>query len=295
MTSKSSIARKSKTIEVPPKQETSSKTSPKPKERVESPSKEPVDAHSPDQSPTDSLNQHRSPYYYGDLFNKPPLDQLSKTQPKYRKSISLDVPAERSRTTGFLKRNSLAGDGETSQQPSFADQPVSLAADHQQQPLSPTAGENVQRPIVNEILSSCIITEWDHTLMPPHRLLTNDLPGSVCTCVASPDDDDDDDEEELELPRPPHQERPTHQPRKSRRNQQKTTEHEQEDLGEEGDDEEEMARQRHLYETAFDCKVNRSDDDLDDFDRVTNHPVLHSQVRFCFFILISLETKENRS
>ncbi|XP_023288654.1 uncharacterized protein LOC105694991, partial [Orussus abietinus] len=40
-------------------------------------------------------------------------------------------------------------------------------------------------------------------------------------------------------------------------------------------DEEEMARRRHLYETAFDCKVSRSDDDLDDLDRVTNHPVLH--------------------
>lgn len=31
---------------------------------------------------------------------------------------------------------------------------------------------------------------------------------------------------------------------------------------------------RQIYETAFDCKVERSDDDLDDFDRVSNHPAL---------------------
>lgn len=39
-----------------------------------------------------------------------------------------------------------------------------------------------------------------------------------------------------------------------------------------------MARQRQLYETAFDCKISRSDDDLDDMDRVSNHPVLHTYV-----------------
>ncbi|XP_046966429.1 uncharacterized protein LOC124534565 isoform X1 [Vanessa cardui] len=31
---------------------------------------------------------------------------------------------------------------------------------------------------------------------------------------------------------------------------------------------------RQIYETAFDCKIARSDDDLDDFDRVSNHPAL---------------------
>ncbi|KAF4526551.1 hypothetical protein B566_EDAN009122 [Ephemera danica] len=34
------------------------------------------------------------------------------------------------------------------------------------------------------------------------------------------------------------------------------------------------ARQRHVYETAFDSRVQRSDDDLDEVDRVSNHPVL---------------------
>jgi len=41
---------------------------------------------------------------------------------------------------------------------------------------------------------------------------------------------------------------------------------------------EEMSRKGLLYETAFDSKISRSDDDLDDLDRVTNHPVLFSRL-----------------
>lgn len=36
----------------------------------------------------------------------------------------------------------------------------------------------------------------------------------------------------------------------------------------------EMTRQRHVYETAFDSRVAKSDDDLDEIDKVTNHSVL---------------------
>lgn len=36
----------------------------------------------------------------------------------------------------------------------------------------------------------------------------------------------------------------------------------------------EMSRQRHLYETAFDCRISKSDDDLDRIDQVSNHPIL---------------------
>ncbi|KAK9889196.1 hypothetical protein WA026_004475 [Henosepilachna vigintioctopunctata] len=35
-----------------------------------------------------------------------------------------------------------------------------------------------------------------------------------------------------------------------------------------------MTRQRHVYETAFDCRINKSEDDLDQIDQVANHPVL---------------------
>ncbi|OAD56395.1 hypothetical protein WN48_03439 [Eufriesea mexicana] len=202
--------------------------------------------HLTDQSPTESNQpvRHPSPYYYGDLFKVP--EQISKSQPnRYRKSVSLDVP------------------------------------------VSPTSGSEHAVPARNEILSSCIITEWDHTLMPPHRLLSHDLPTTVCTCVASAEEEEDElDQRQPQLTR--------HQVRKLRRTRridpqpilvEDEDDVEGEDEGEEEEeedveveeDEEEMARQRHLYETAFDCKVNRSDDDLDDLDRVTNHPVLHSQ------------------
>ncbi|XP_066155499.1 serine-rich adhesin for platelets-like [Euwallacea fornicatus] len=40
------------------------------------------------------------------------------------------------------------------------------------------------------------------------------------------------------------------------------------------DDLDEMTRQRHVYETAFDCRISKSDDDLDQIEKVTNHPVL---------------------
>lgn len=41
------------------------------------------------------------------------------------------------------------------------------------------------------------------------------------------------------------------------------------------DEEDEMSgRTRQLYETAFDCKIAKSDDDLDEVDRITNHSVL---------------------
>ncbi|KAG7198003.1 hypothetical protein KM043_016228 [Ampulex compressa] len=249
--------------------------------------------HLTDQSPTEANQpvRHPSPYYYGDLFKVP--EQLSRSQPsKYRKSVSLDVPGERSRTPGIPKRNSVAGDGG-----SYSSQQSQQQQQYQSQDLvSPTSGSEHAVPARSEILSSCIITEWDHTLMPPHRLLSHDLPTTVCTCVASPEEEEDElDQRQPQLAR--------HQVRKLRRTRRidpqpilvededdvegedegGEEEEEEEEEGEEDaeveEDEEEMARQRHLYETAFDCKVNRSDDDLDDFDRVTNHPVLHAQIR----------------
>lgn len=275
--------------------------------------------HLTDQSPTESNQpvRHPSPYYYGDLFKVP--DQISKSQPnRYRKSVSLDVPGERSRTPGIPKRNSVAGDGGSysSQQQQQQQQQQSQQQHYQQQQLqqqhplqpqqhyqsqdlvSPTSGSEHAVPARNEILSSCIITEWDHTLMPPHRLLSHDLPTTVCTCVASAEEEEDElDQRQPQLTR--------HQVRKLRRTRridpqpilvEDEDDVEGEDEGEEEEeedveveeDEEEMARQRHLYETAFDCKVNRSDDDLDDLDRVTNHPVLHSQVRINVLILYHL-------
>ncbi|XP_055908363.1 uncharacterized protein LOC129943135 isoform X2 [Eupeodes corollae] len=51
--------------------------------------------------------------------------------------------------------------------------------------------------------------------------------------------------------------------------QQLPAEQEQEDEGEMSG-----GRTRQFYETAFDCKITKSDDDLDEVDRITNHSVL---------------------
>uniref|UniRef100_A0A1A9ZEM3 SH2 domain-containing adapter protein D n=1 Tax=Glossina pallidipes TaxID=7398 RepID=A0A1A9ZEM3_GLOPL len=45
-------------------------------------------------------------------------------------------------------------------------------------------------------------------------------------------------------------------------------------LGAADEDDEMSGRTRQLYETAFDCKIAKSDDDLDEVDRITNHSVL---------------------
>lgn len=235
--------------------------------------------HVSDQSPTESNQpiRHPSPYYYGDLFKTP--EQIPKSQPtKYRKSISLDVPNERSRTPGLPKRNSVAGDGAT----------PFTASSSSKEVASPTGSEHADTVQSNEVLSSCIITEWDHTLMPPHRLLSHDLPTS-CICVGSPDEDEINEPSKIVR----HPVRKLRRTRKIEPQQPVLIEYdaEAERAGDEADveedeagdaddyDDEEMARQRQLYETAFDCKVNRSDDDLDDVDRLTNHAVLHSQLR----------------
>lgn len=61
-----------------------------------------------------------------------------------------------------------------------------------------------------------------------------------------------------------------------------------EDKGEEADEDEaeaeeedeDMSHRRQIYETAFDCKIKRSDDNIDDLDRMTHHSLLITQVSF---------------
>lgn len=228
--------------------------------------------HFPDQSPTESTQpiRHPSPYYYGDLFKVP--EQFSRTQPnRYRKSVSLDVPEEHSTVPGIHKRNSVAGDS------------TPLIPQQTQDLISPTSTSEHVLPSRNE--ANSVVTEWDQSLMPPNRLLNHDLSTNVCTCIASPEED------ELETPKPQIQRQKSRKFRRARKidpqpilieddNDQEGEDEDEEEEEEEGEEgEEEMARQRQLYETAFDCKISRSDDDLDDLDRVTNHPVLHSQMR----------------
>lgn len=62
----------------------------------------------------------------------------------------------------------------------------------------------------------------------------------------------------------------------------------------EADNDEMSSRTRQLYETAFDCKIAKSDDDLDEVDRVTNHSVLF-QPNSSIDVIIKSEPRSTKS
>lgn len=124
--------------------------------------------------------------------------------------------------------------------------------------------------------------------MPQHRALRHGLPKVVYMCAASTDEDKINVSHEAvryslrELHRM--QRIKPHQPARPESDAENDCAGDEADV--EGNEigegvdivDKEMTRQRHVYETAFDCKINRSDDKLDDADRLTNHPVLHAQL-----------------
>lgn len=218
-------------------------------------------------APVTTTRRNPSPYYYGDLFrddNEPQVlrrhysERQQQCQP--RQSAGLATPA----TALLFNRNSLHGDGRSS---------VSSL-------ISPYSRSQHAVGSAGSLLAACLL-EWDTILMPPHRQLRAppELP-SVCACAGSGhclDDDDDDDDVVDHDPRYHHHHRHHHHDQYHQHyGRRAPVEDPPVDYDvPEGEDEYDMSgRRRHLYETAFDCKVSRSDDDLDDVDRVTNHPVL---------------------
>ncbi|KAJ9584314.1 hypothetical protein L9F63_021345, partial [Diploptera punctata] len=223
-------------------------------------------------APTTTTRRNPSPYYYGDLFrdNEPEHADVPRKFPRqqprfYRKSSSLDTPA--------------GGDGNAS---------VSSLILSEITPSSSCSGSSHNAASsAGSLLAACLL-EWDALLMPPHRQLRGhqDLP-SVCACAGGGQCLDEDDDEVDDVtdcdPRSHHLHHLHHQYHRHYRQPDNGSREILEepavdyDVPEEGEDEygyDMSGRQRHLYETAFDCKVSRSDDDLDDVDRVTNHPVL---------------------
>ncbi|KAJ4442821.1 hypothetical protein ANN_04414 [Periplaneta americana] len=218
-------------------------------------------------APIATTRRNPSPYYYGDLFrddNEPPQSEAprrtySTRQPRYyRKSASLDTPAAGAPCDGTASVSSLI--------------------------LSEVSGQHAASS-AGSLLAACLL-EWDALLMPPHRQLRGqqDLP-SVCACAGGGQclDEDDDEADDVDFdPRNRHLHYHHHHHHHYRQHRDGGRAPVEEppvdyDVPEEGEDEygyDMSGRQRHLYETAFDCKVSRSDDDLDDVDRVTNHPVL---------------------
>ena len=225
-------------------------------------------------APVTATRRNPSPYYYGDLFRdnyEPQVPRRHYTtrqqvgQP--RKSVSFDTPG----TAVLPNHNSLHGDGS----PSVSSLILSE--------VSPCSGSQHAAGSAGSLLAACLL-EWDAILMPPHRQLRGqqDLP-SVCACAGAGQCLDEDDElddvgDYDNRNRHLHRHQYLHYPQQQRNGGAPVEEPPVDyNLPEDGEDEygyDMSGRQRHVYETAFDCKVSRSDDDLDDVDRVTNHPVL---------------------
>ena len=225
-------------------------------------------------APVTATRRNPSPYYYGDLFRdnyEPQVPRRHYTtrqqlnQP--RKSVSFDTPG----IAVLPNHNSLDGDGS----PSVSSLILSE--------VSPCSGSQHAAGSAGSLLAACLL-EWDAILMPPHRQLRgqHDLP-SVCACAGAGQclDEDDEVEEVGEYDnrnRHLHRHHYIHYPQQHQNGGAPVEEPPVDyNLPEDGEDEygyDMSGRQRHVYETAFDCKVSRSDDDLDDVDRVTNHPVL---------------------
>lgn len=119
--------------------------------------------------------------------------------------------------------------------------------------------------------------------MPPHRLLG---PAAVCACVAPALGDDLD---EYFRPRSifyvhPHGVHecvdcaaPETKNLNTNTSSQSLVQSDNalDEISVRADEDDEMSgRTRQIYETAFDCKIAKSDDDLDEVDRITNHSVL---------------------
>uniref|UniRef100_A0A8W7PAE5 SH2 domain-containing adapter protein D n=1 Tax=Anopheles coluzzii TaxID=1518534 RepID=A0A8W7PAE5_ANOCL len=236
----------------------------------------------------DTAKRNPSPYYYSDLLknkqreregtelipadsglpaNLPTVQQTPSTEAvrrdppvRYKKSSSLDTPGAE-KEVPLPKRYSITEEGVRIIR---CDSPSTTTSDDsdcsecckrrawQAQALAITRATCNLGPRVDS--------------MPPHRLLG---PAAVCACAtpqAFGDDDDNDDELFLSFY--------VHQPGAA-------------DcadcaLGGAGDlqsstpaqDEMANVRTRQIYETAFDSKITRSDDDLDEVDRITNQSVL---------------------
>lgn len=197
----------------------------------------------------------------------------------YKKSISLDVP-EIEREVPTPKRYSITEDGvriircnspstTTSEDSDCSEcqkrrewHAKALALVRETCPISVEKSE--QNQSATSTVDNSINSQIDPS-MPPHRLLGP----AVCACTAPAIGDDVD---EFFRPRSifyVHQ-KGVHECADCAVNigSDKST---NTDLPE---DEMSGGRIRQIYETAFDCKIARSDDDLDDVDRLTNHSVM---------------------
>ena len=242
------------------------------------------------QSTTDRAKRNPSPYYYSDLLHKKddPERQLLFSKPKTndtsvkykevgfkaRKSNSLDTPGAEKVVT-VPKRYSITEDGVRiirCDSPSTTTSDDSDCSECQKRrewhshalavvraatscTFQPTDGNDVEPEVYyqNSLVSQ----------MPPNRFLDHPI---ICACATPGLGDDDDADDQLFQPR-------------SIFYVHKQGVHHCVDCTTDDDhlkalifnDDMSNIRTRKIYETAFDSKIARSDDDLDEVDRITNH------------------------
>ena len=240
------------------------------------------------QSTTDRAKRNPSPYYYSDLLHKKddPERQLLFAKPKTnetsikdkevrfkaRKSNSLDTPAEKVVTVP--KRYSITEDGVRIIR---CDSPSTTTSDdsdcsecqkrrewhsHALAVVRAATSCTFQPTDANDVEPEVYYQNSLVSQMPPNRFLDHPI---ICAC-ATPGLDDDDADDQLFQPR-------------SIFYVHKQGVHHCVDCTTDDDhlkalifnDDMSNIRTRKIYETAFDSKIARSDDDLDEVDRITNH------------------------
>lgn len=248
-----------------------------------------------------SSKRNPSPYYYSDLLknreqNQDEIEESASrigeefnTQQydkgnlgKYRKSNSLDTPGPE-REICIPKRYSITEEGVRIIR---CDSPSTTTSDDSDCTECQKRRDWHAKALAL-VRDSCNIPSYSPNSMPPHRLLGP----AVCACAAPDFVDDHDD---LFRPRSIFYVHPqgvdecadcslgggggttttTSSTTFSTTRDIKNILDDDEMSGSGGDRGSGSGRTRQIYETAFDCKILKSDDDLDEHDRLTNHSLL---------------------
>ncbi|XP_049766367.1 uncharacterized protein LOC126095649 [Schistocerca cancellata] len=202
--------------------------------------------------------RNRSPYYYADLFRErdepepppPPLPapSLRRQQQGYRKCVSLDAaapscPASQQRPSAAAGARAYRKSASLDATPLAALLLEAPPSTHQQQQPAPQPG--------------------GHAPMPPqHRRVAAYQQVASCSCAGG---------SATEEPGQPQQATPPLGD--GARFSDSDADLDDEYLDMSG----QPRARRHIYETAFDCRVDRAaaTDDTEDIDRLSNHPALH--------------------
>ncbi|KXJ80507.1 hypothetical protein RP20_CCG024629, partial [Aedes albopictus] len=251
----------------------------------------------------DTAKRNPSPYYYSDLLKNKPQQEPQQTGqpesieikransrasstgarqreagPRYRKSSSLDTPGAEKEVC-LPKRYSITEEGVRIIR---CDSPSTTTSDDSDcSECRKRRDWHAQALAI--VRTNCNLPPSVDPSMPPHRMLG---PASVCACATPAFGEDND---ELFRPRSIFY---VHQP-----GAQDCADCTLSDNSAIVNEDMTSVRTRQIYETAFDSKITRSDDDLDEVDRVTNQSVLlqlNKSNNSSTSNMVSSQNKENR-